>query len=105
MVVRYSGKTPTQNERVVGVPVDWYMAGDGLRARNDTRWIWLILHPDGSVTWEEPSRKSGGEESAIKRRFVKILTQWDDGDHLPANIERLADFLINAIDPVESGGE
>ena len=39
------------------VPTDWYMAADGLRPLNTTRWVLLNLHPDGSVTWD-PQRST-----------------------------------------------
>ena len=52
------------------IPLDYYMAADGLRVRNDTRWIGLILHDDGSVAWLEPidpkeisTPTPGGQES------------------------------------------
>lgn len=41
----------------VPVPVDWYMAVDGIRVRNDSRWVKLVLHKDGSVTWEEAKER------------------------------------------------
>lgn len=39
---------------VVAVPFDWYMAVDGVRVRNDSRWFVLALRADGSVIWTEP---------------------------------------------------
>ena len=44
----------------IAIPVDWYMTGDGLKPRNDTRWVEVLLHPDGSVTWGTPVVIPGG---------------------------------------------